>query len=415
MRSIIDGSPATLPRRTVDTVSLTRESVVSPKDSTQDSGPSFSRRPGESARARDVRVWSESKPPLIRYLTHAVVESGRNPLSIAREYIRLARGRGRITLPEYVQYGVYDPSLSGDDRSRFISEALHWPIVRHCNDITWEAATEDKWLCAQILGRAGVRAPAMLAVIDTTDRTFPGTRVVRTANELRDLFMSHCRDGASVFCKPNGGMMSLGAFIVSGADSGGLHVVGEGFMDYDVCLAEFVGGECYVAQEMLENHPFLARYSDRVATARVYMLRTEGGVRVPFAALKIAAPDQIADNYWRPGGLACDVDPRTGAIRTARTKDTFGTTAHDVHPQTGAALVGEVVPMWDRIVGLARVCSSIFAPTRYGSMDVAIQADGPAVVEVNTGGAFNIPQLATGRGFLTDEVLEFFRSCGYKG
>ena len=336
-------------------------------------------------------------------------------MSIAREYIPLARGRGRVTLPEYVQYGIYDPSLSRDDRSRFISEALHWPIVRRCNDITWEAATEDKWLCAQILGCAGVRVPAMLAVIDTSDRTFPGTRTIRTERELRDLFMSYCRGGASVFCKPNGGIASFGAFIVDAAESEGLHVVGEGFMGYDVCLAEFVGGECYVAQEILANHPFLARYSDRLATVRVYMLRTEGGVRLPFAALKVAAPDEIADNYWRPGGLACDIDPQTGAIRTARTKDTFGTTAHDVHPETGAALVGEVLPMWDRVVSLARECSSIFGPVRYASMDVAVLADGPAVVEVNTGGAFNIPQLASGRGFLTDEVLEFFRSCGYKG
>ncbi|MDE0421105.1 MAG: hypothetical protein OXK76_09525 [Gammaproteobacteria bacterium] len=336
-------------------------------------------------------------------------------MSIAREYIRLARGRGRITLPEYVQYGVYDPSLSGDDKSRFISEALHWPIVRRCNDITWEAATEDKWLCAQILGYAGVRVPAMLAVIDTSDRAFPATRTVGTARELRDLFMSHCGEDTAVFCKPNGGVASFGAFIVDAAEPEGLHVVGEGFMGYDVCLAEFVGGECYVVQRILDNHPFLGRYSDRLATVRIYMLRTEGDVRFPFAALKVAAPGQIADNYWRPGGLACDVDPQTGVIRTARTKDTFGTTAHDVHPETGAALVGEVLPMWDRIVGLARECSSIFGPVRYASMDVAVLADGPAVVEVNTGGAFNIPQLATGRGFLIDEVLELFRSCGYKG
>ena len=64
---------------------------------------------------------------------------------------------------------------------------------------------------------------------------------------------------------------------------------------------------------------------------------------------------------------------------------------------------------------LARECSGIFAPVRYQSMDIAILAQRPSIIEVNTGGAFNIPQLAGGRGFLTDEVLEFFRACGFKG
>ena len=373
------------------------------------------RRQGESARARDERVWSEPKPPATRLLTHAVAESGRNPLSIAREYLRLARGRGRLTLPEYVQYGVYAPSLSHDDKSRFISEALHWPMVRRCNDVTFEAATEDKWLCAQILDRAGIRIPPLLAVIDTTGRTFPGTRTVRAARELRDLLVSHCQGDGAVFMKPNRGLASFGAFAVSAAESERLHVVGEGWMSYDLCLAEVIGDECYVAQELLHNHPFLARYSDRLATVRVYMLRTDSGVRLPFAALKVTAPDQVADNYWRPGGLACDIDPDTGILRSARTKDAFGTTEHEAHPATGAALIGETLPMWERIVALSRACSSIFAPSRYASIDAGILADGPVVVEVNTGGSFNIPQLASGRGFLTDEVLEFFRSCGYKG
>lgn len=383
-----------------------------PSGNAQGSG---GRCPGESARARDQRLKSERKPPLTRYLQHAVAESGRNPLSIAREYLGLARGRGRITLPEYVQYGVYDPSLCRDDKSRFISEALHWPMVRRCNDIRWEATTEDKWLCARILERTGVPVPLMLAVIDTSERTFPGTRTIRTARDLRDLLMSHCQGDAAVFCKPNSGLASFGAFIVDAAESERLHVVGEGWMGYDVCLGEFIGRECYVAQDLLDNHPYLARYTDRLATVRVYMLRTDSGLRVPFAALKVPARDQIADNYWRPGNLACDVDPERGVIRSARTKDAYGTTDHDGHPDTGAPLIGETLPMWDRILDLARECSNVFAPSRYASMDIAITVDGPVVVEVNTGGAFNIPQLVRGRGFLTDEVIEFFRSCGYRG
>jgi hypothetical protein len=36
------------------------------------------------------------------------------------------------------------------------------------------------------------------------------------------------------------------------------------------------------------------------------------------------------------------------------------------------------------------------------------------LIEINTGGGFDLLQLGTGRGLLTDEVREFFRSCGVK-
>lgn len=373
------------------------------------------RREGESAWDRDVRLWTERKPPLTRYLQHAVVNSGRSPFSIAREYIRLGRGRGRLTLQEYVQYGVYDPSLNDDERSRFLSERLHWPIVRRCNAIDWQAATEDKWLCAQLLERASLPQPPILAMIDTTERAFPGTRTVRSEREFGEFVRDCCRDGTALFCKPNQGLASYGAFVVDRAERERLHVHGEGWMAYDACFAEFIGGHCYVVQPVQPNHPSLARYTERLATVRVYLLRTEAGVKLPFAALKMAASEHVADNYWRPGNLACDVDPATGAIRSARTKDAFGTTDHHAHPDTGGDLVGERVPRWDDVVALAHECSGIFTPVRYHSMDIAILADGPSIIEVNTGGAFNIPQLAGGRGFLTDQVLEFLRACGFKG
>ncbi len=378
-------------------------------------GAPAARREGESAWDRDVRLWTEPKPPLTRYLQHAVVDSGRSPLSIAREYIGLARGRGRLTLQEYVQYGVYDPSLDDDGRSRFLSERLHWPIVHRCNDIAWQAATEDKWLCGRILDIAGLRQPPTVAVIDTTERTYPGTPTIRSEREFGEVVRACFGERGPLFCKPNQGLASYGAFVVDRVEPDRLHVDGEGWMTYDACFAEFIAGNCYVVQPVQRNHPSLARYTDRLATVRVYLLRTDSGVKLPFAALKMAASEHVADNYWRPGNLACDVDPATGAILSARTKDAFGTTDHEVHPDTGARLVGERVPMWEDLVALARECSGIFAPIRYQSMDIAILAEGPSIIEVNTGGAFTIPQLAGGRGFLTDQVLEFFRACGYRG
>ena len=138
-----------------------------------------------------------------------------------------------------------------------------------------------------------------------------------------------------------------------------------------------------------------------------------GDAHIPFTVLKLPSSDNIADNFWRPGNLVCALDPDTGTIRTARTKDAFGTTGHASHPATGAPLVGETLPLWDRVLDLARTCAPVFAPIRYQSMDIAITPAGPMLVEIDTGGSFTLPQYASGRGFLTDEVRAFFRACGH--
>ena len=47
-------------------------------------------------------------------------------------------------------------------------------------------------------------------------------------------------------------------------------------------------------------------------------------------------------------------------------------------------------------------------------MDIGVTPTGPKLIEINTGGDFDLPQLASGRGFLTDEVQAFFGECGVR-
>ena len=348
------------------------------------------------------------------YLRHASKRSGRKPLALALECVRLTGGPVRMTLPEYVQFGLDDPALSDAERRRFLTETLHWPIVHRCCDMTWIATTEDTWLCARFLEHSGIAMPRTLAVIDRAIRTYPGTRTIRTAAELRDFLCANVRDDSPVFGKENRGMMGFGVFLVLEADRERLRLEGEGWFTYEDFLDELVGDTAYILQPVERNHPFFERYTNHLATVRVCMFHTREGPKILFTVLKIPGMSNISDHFWRKGNLACDVDPSTGVIRRARSKDPLGTTDYVDHPETGARLVGETVPRWADVLNLALKCSENFVPIRYQSMDVAITPDGPLLVEINVGGAFNLPQLASGRGFLTDEVMEFFEDCGVR-
>jgi hypothetical protein len=367
---------------------------------------------GDHAVTRDQQHRDEVEPTVFHYLRHAQQASGRSPLELTREFVRLSRAPGRLTWAEYVQYGVYDTSrYRPEEQLRFISNTLHWPITHACCDMTWQATTEDKWLCAHILGPT-IRMPETLAVIDKTERTYPGTEKISTAEQLR-VFMTS-RGSRPTFAKENRGICSFGAFLVLDADDETMLVKGEGRLGYDACLGRVIGETPYLLQNLASNHSFFDRYTDGLATVRLCILVSERGVTIPFAILKLPARGNVADSFWRPGNLACNLDLESGQILTARSKGPLGTADHAVHPETGASLVGETVPMWEHVLELAHACAPIFRPVRYQSMDIAIAEDGPLLIEINTGGGFDLPQLASGEGFLTDEVRSFFRSCGYQ-
>jgi hypothetical protein len=362
---------------------------------------------------RDIAARSKDKPSMLEFLRHAQEKSGRQPIEIAREFLRLNRGRGKLTWPEYVQYGVYDVSRhSREDQSRFLTNTLHWAIAKICCDMSWQAATEDKWLCSHLLGQTKVKVPETLAVIDKTARSFPGSRKISTTEDLRDFMKS--QDVLPVFGKENRGICSYGAFLVLDADESGLLLKGEGEIAYDTFMDQFVGATPYLIQRLEKNHDFFDAYTDALATVRVCILVRETGIKIPFAVLKMPSKDNLADSFWRPGNLACDLDPKDGKVLTLRSKDALGTTDHMEHPETGQPILGKVLPMWDRLLDMVNDCAPMFWPLPYQSMDIAITPDGPVLIEVNTGGGFDLPQLASGRGFLTDEVCDFFRSCGYK-
>ena len=109
---------------------------------------------------RDQVDHAKTKPAMLDYLRHAQKKSGRRPMELAWELIRLSRSRGKLTLQEYVEYGVFDTNrYSPEEQSQFLTNTLHWPITHICCDMTWQATTEDKWLCSHILARSGVAVP----------------------------------------------------------------------------------------------------------------------------------------------------------------------------------------------------------------------------------------------------------------
>lgn len=342
-------------------------------------------------------------------LIHAAKSSGRSVLRIHREFRQMAKSHGQLNMVEYVRNGLYDiERFSQEERDCFISNDLHWPITHQCCNKGWTSAAEDKVLAATLLKAGGVPVPDTVAVFDKSSRIYPGLNKIASVEALRDLLQTYSSE--PLFCKIVDGMVSFGAFRIESSDATEIVCSGHPPMSHEHFLSEFVGSNAYVVQRELRNHTRIEKYAGALGTVRMVNMVTDNGVNCPIAVIKLPQGNNIADAFWRPGNLACEIDVETGCIRTVTRRGTEMEFLDD-HPDT-PDLMGLELPFWSELRDINERAARIFAPIRYQSTDIAITESGPVIVELNYGGGFDLPQYASGRGLLTPEVRSFFESCG---
>lgn len=343
-------------------------------------------------------------------LIYAARKSGRSVLRIHREFNKMARSHSRLNLVEYIRNGLYrHDDFTDEQRAAYISNDRHWEFTHKCNNRGWIGIAEDKVLATMLLSAGGIPVPSILGVIDTSARIYPGLEKIDTSDKLRDLVQAN-RD-SRLFGKIVDGMVSFGAFRIECADATHLTCTGHAPMTYDTFMSDFIGNNAYVLQHVLINHTEIAPYASALATVRMINLVTDDGVFCPQAIIKLPQGSNIADAFWRPGNLACEVDVETGVIRTIAEREVQEVKFHDEHP-INEGLMGLKLPYWKQLRDLNARAAQIFAPIRYQSTDIAITPNGPVIVELNYGGGFDLPQYASGRGMLTPEVRAFFEKNG---
>lgn len=365
-----------------------------------------------TATSRDIgQINKKAQAGIAELLVQAARDSGRGPFALALDYLRLRRWPGRLRFYEYFLYELFDRARWSDaERAQFLSAHIHWPIVNQCNDQTWWAVTEDKWLSSVVLRHTGVPVPENVAVFDPGPRAYPDVPKLRNGADLRGFFGA----GPSfpLFAKPMTGMWSAGAIRIAGADAEHVQIDGQDTVTHAQLAETVFGGQPYLIQTCLKPHGFFDGITGATATVRCLNLIGEDGLSVPYTVLKLPMGKNVADNFWRPGNLVCDLDPETGEVRRIVAKQAGRRRELAALPGSGRPLIGERLPFWDALRAVNEKVALLHGVNRYGSTDIALTETGPVVVEVNNGCAFELIQIATGRGLLTEEMAAFFRRCG---
>ena len=363
---------------------------------------------------RDFRRWKEkqSSPSVADLALRVRTVSGRSLASILLEFRRLAMGPGRLTPAEYVQYRVWE--APAEERSRFVSDHLHWPVVHAIGDRRYEAVAEDKYLAASQLQSAGIATLRCLGVVDRSPRDWPGIPVLRTGAELAALCRAALDSGDTVFGKPVFWLGGYGALLIDDMRDSRLHLASEGWIDAQAVVETCMGSWPYLLQICERPDPSLADLSERLPVVRLHAWIRPSAPQLHWPVLRAPTVGNLFTQTWLPGNLTYAIDIQTGSVIRAFSERSGDVVLHTVHPDSGVPLIGYVLPHWQEVLALADQTARVFAPLRYHSIEIGFAARGPVVVEVNAGSGFSTWQKASGQGVLTPAFSAFLDECGVR-
>jgi hypothetical protein len=69
--------------------------------------------------------------------TLMAMRDGRPGIALLTEAVRLMRGTGKLTVPEYLYYRLWDRSLSLEDKRAFVGKKAQHLMHLACNDRHW--------------------------------------------------------------------------------------------------------------------------------------------------------------------------------------------------------------------------------------------------------------------------------------
>lgn len=367
-----------------------------------------------TAFAQDVTlIEGKEKIDVAGHLADARRASGRNSFSLALDYLKLRKKRGKLRMYEYFLYDLYQPERwTEQEREEFASAHIHWPLVNACNNTQWWALTEDKWLSSCFLEHNGIPTPQTIAVFDRTARHYGATPKLSDADTLKSFLTAHAP--YPIFVKPIGGLWSAGALRISAQTE--THVILDGHepQTFEEMAKTTLGDMPYIFQNCLTPHSIFDGITDAVPTVRSLNIIDDNKLSVPHCVLKLPRGTNIADNFWRPGNLLCHLDADTGLVLGMVSVVDGRRIELDHLPDSTRAFIGETLPHWDALKKLNRDIALLHAGNNFGSTDIALTDEGPVAVEVNNGCAFELVQMATGKGFLDDRMVAFFRKHGAK-
>lgn len=369
-------------------------------------------------RLGELREWSK----LVKKQT------GKGPVTQAREILALRKLGGRCGISDYYWYRLYDGDyLNGRGHHDFIGWRLQAAISDALNPRFAVLPSADKITFALLASHGGLPLAPVRACFYQSGHLPPAMgRHLKHIDEA----LAFLRDKSNypMFGKPSFSQQGYGAASLKDYDAASDSIVmldGKRMpvADFAKRLTHPVDPryhkpKCgYVFQEVLRLAPEIEALTQwpALCTVRVICLNGPDGSKPIRAIWKIATPPNYVDNFslGAKGNMLADVDLETGLTRRVVNSLWPRTGILEQHPTSGVSFEGFRLPGWDKVLEACGLGGSVFPLMKIHHWDFAITDRGPVILELNDIGGTEIAQVH-GHGLLTEETRQFLKTHGDK-
>lgn len=345
-------------------------------------------------------------------LALAAKESGRTPLAVFGEMLALRLGTGQLGFSEYFDYQLHLTDLSQSEKRAFGGWRAQSVLEKMLVDVYSEFMTIDKITMYAIFAGNGFPFPEILATYGT-ERPLRGALRLHHPAELIAYLQTPGR--LPVYIKPSSSSFGRGNVLVDRWENGKFVLGSKAQLDPEEMAAHLNDrrGLGWILQRPLTAHPDIAALcgTSKISGLRIHSFLTPAGPKLIRAVWRINGGNNDDDHFkfGTSGNLIAELDVASGAVRRIVTG--FRSTRRQVthHPTTGRLLTDFVIPHWQQIREL--VCDAHLAFPGYlcPGWDIAVCAEGPSILEVNSFGDIDTSQHAGRIGFLDGPFLALLR------
>ena len=117
----------------------------------------------------------------------------------------------------------------------------------------------------------------------------------------------------------------------------------------------------------------------------------------------------MADNFWRLGNLAAQIDPKDGQVYSLIQSSDAGYVELAADSLLGKRFLSSSPPMFAEATELVLKASRAYSMFSYQAWDIALTQAGPVALELNHNGDIEMLQVGARMGILDGQFSELLR------
>lgn len=337
--------------------------------------------------------------------------TGKSFAQLVIDSIRFRYGKTGISFSEFFGYKLYDDkALSKIQLDSFVSASASKQIWNKLNPRKFWGVVVDKVTFQLAMERMGFAQPKLLALYSKTGRSVPGVCALHDLEQIEEFLTK--KQVFPIFAKPVNSYRSFGSIGIESVDPGNATVCLQNDEEIPISklLQTFSEWNEYLFQARMDPHESLVDISgSSISTIRMVVLFKKNGPELFRVVWKIPKKENMADNFWRLGNLAAQIDPKDGQVYSLIQSSDAGYVELAADSLLGKRFLSSSPPMFAEATELVLKASRAYSMFSYQAWDIALTQAGPVALELNHNGDIEMLQVGARMGILDGQFSELLR------